>query len=310
MWVSEGYDFNPFQDSRLGLRDPTRRSCRTSRTSDAATPATTTARRAAAHDPLTSSSRSSPRRSATPTWRASSARSRAPPTARTRRSTRSTRAGWSPARDIDEQVDPPEWNELRAQVAGQHARAGRGDRRPRRRQPERLRQGAEADRRASRATTTCSATTRAIPIRRKRRRKIEVKVTAQRASTCSRAPNTCSSRRRGRFAPRRSRSAADAAFRISRRSPHPGSARRRSVDRFASARPLPPDTSRRYPTPMKFDAEPGARDRRAAQAGERIHHRLDASTGRAAAGTARAAATGTSPDAADRGRAAGSSRRG
>ena len=48
--------------------------------------------------------------------------------------------------DIDEQVDPRSGT-LRAEVAGQHARAGRGDRRPRGRQHERLRQGAEADRR-------------------------------------------------------------------------------------------------------------------------------------------------------------------
>ena len=68
--------------------------------------------------------------------------------------------------DIDEQVDPQEWNELRAQVAGQHARARRGDRRHRRRQPERLRQGAEADRRRVERLLHARATTRATPTRR------------------------------------------------------------------------------------------------------------------------------------------------
>ena len=49
--------------------------------------------------------------------------------------------------DIDEEVDIQDWNDVPARDAGQPARAGRADRRHRGRQPERLRQGAEADRR-------------------------------------------------------------------------------------------------------------------------------------------------------------------
>ena len=48
--------------------------------------------------------------------------------------------------DLDEKIDPVEYSELRPHVAGQPAGPGGGDRRHRRRQPERLRPGAEADR--------------------------------------------------------------------------------------------------------------------------------------------------------------------
>ena len=58
--------------------------------------------------------------------------------------------------DIDEQVDPQQWNEYRAQVAGQPARDRGGNRRHCGRQPERLQQGAEAHRSTPRrATITC-----------------------------------------------------------------------------------------------------------------------------------------------------------
>ena len=49
--------------------------------------------------------------------------------------------------DIDQKVDPTEWQDYVRTSAGQLAGDGRGDGRHRRRQPERLREGAQADRR-------------------------------------------------------------------------------------------------------------------------------------------------------------------
>ena len=66
--------------------------------------------------------------------------------------------------------------ELRHDVAEQPARAGGADRRLRDRQPERLRSRRSSGSTPRPATTTFSATTRAIPIPTQRRRQIEIKV--------------------------------------------------------------------------------------------------------------------------------------
>ena len=93
-------------------------------------------------------------------------------------STRSTRAAWSAGRTSTRTIDMMEWQDHVREIAEQPARARGADRRLRRRQPERLRQGAQADRRRKPATTTCSATTRAIRIRRRSAGAIEIKVNA------------------------------------------------------------------------------------------------------------------------------------
>ena len=145
VWVSEGYDFNPFQESRLVCATRLAVHCRTSRTScrtirdgDETTGAQSSTRRHAAE-----AERDVQRRGPVA---ASSARSRGRRTAPTRRSTRSTRAGWWPGRTSTSRSTRSEWttfvrksqDSLRvlAEETGRH----------RRRQPERLRQGPEADR--------------------------------------------------------------------------------------------------------------------------------------------------------------------
>ena len=109
VWVSEGYDLNPFQESRLGLRDPSSPFTQNQSNVMHTTRRGTTARRRGTSTRW-SISRCSPRRSAMRISRASSARSPGRRTARTPRSTRSTLEGWSPGRDIDEQIDPQEWS--------------------------------------------------------------------------------------------------------------------------------------------------------------------------------------------------------
>ena len=72
IYVSDGYDFNPFQDARLGLMDPNSPFAQNefARNQNQASATAT----AAARRPIRSrSSRSRARRSPTPTWRASSA---------------------------------------------------------------------------------------------------------------------------------------------------------------------------------------------------------------------------------------------
>ena len=69
------------------------------------------------------------------------------PTGTTPRSTRSTRAAWRPVEfDIDENVGPQTDRELLQLDDGHAAHAGGRDRRPRHRQPERPRSGAQAGR--------------------------------------------------------------------------------------------------------------------------------------------------------------------
>ena len=99
VWVSEGYDFNPFQDSRLGLRDPSSPFLQNQTNSMMNNQANGDGddRRIPAPRIRRSSSRNSRRSSATPISRSSSLRLRAQRIARTRRSTRSTRADSSPA---------------------------------------------------------------------------------------------------------------------------------------------------------------------------------------------------------------------
>ena len=74
--------------------------------------------------------------------------------------------GLMAGQDLDEQVDPSRVGNASSEAAGQPARAGRADRRHRRRQHERLRQGAQAASTPRRATTTCSGITRPTRIPR------------------------------------------------------------------------------------------------------------------------------------------------
>ena len=97
VWVSEGYDLNPFQESRLGLRDsssPFTQNQSNVMQNNPSGDDGTTGRQV---DPMINSN-NSPRRSATRTWRASSVRSRGRRTAPTRRFIRSIPADWSPGR--------------------------------------------------------------------------------------------------------------------------------------------------------------------------------------------------------------------
>ena len=74
VWVSDGYDFNPFQESRLGLRDPSSPFTQNAVERHAQQPAAGRRHDAAERRPDDHSSRSRPRRSATPISPASSAR--------------------------------------------------------------------------------------------------------------------------------------------------------------------------------------------------------------------------------------------
>ena len=148
VWVSEGYDFNPFQDSRLGLaRSAARRSCRTSPTS-----MVNNAGQRRRHDDVDGTDPMIQQQKQSETFSDAELAyelgeiTRAANRANTTIYTIDPR-GLVAGSDIDEQVDPHRVEQLRAEVAGQPARAGGRDRRRRRRQHERLRQGAEADRR-------------------------------------------------------------------------------------------------------------------------------------------------------------------
>ena len=162
------------------------------------------------------------------------------------------------------------------------------NRRHRGRQPERLQQGAEADRRRderllrARLLLEESGRHQAPPPGRSEDRRA-------RARSRGSARNTCSSRRRSRR--RRRRNSGQAEGRRAGSRLVPPSARpaiSSPVAAFSAAFAifgLPTvrhalDRARsRYassiPTPMKLDAEPRARDRRAAEAGERIHRHLN-----------------------------------
>jgi hypothetical protein len=131
VWVSEGYDFNPFQDARVGLRD-----------SEFAVPAepveldaqrirTTATARTSSQPTHGPSAASRARRSATPNWRielGEITRSRQPRQHHDLHH-RPTRAGARIRHRRAGRSDRVE--QLRAQVAGQHARSRRGDRRRR-----------------------------------------------------------------------------------------------------------------------------------------------------------------------------------
>ncbi len=106
IWVSEGYDFNPFQDSRLGLRDPSspflpepveRHSV------------TTTGTAPTRNDPLTSQQKQSETFSDADLARELGDITRTANRANTTIYTLDPR-GLVAGSDIDEQVDPSEWN--------------------------------------------------------------------------------------------------------------------------------------------------------------------------------------------------------
>ena len=178
VYVSDGYDFNPFQDARLGLMDPNSPFAQ----NESARCATRTRPTATASGADRSDSTQQQKQSETfadaDLARELGELTRAANRANTTIYTIDPRGlvGW---RDIDEQVDPTAVERLRAQVAGQPARARRGNRRHRRRQPERLRQGAEADRRGDERLLRAGLLLEESRTPTKRRRQVEVKVDAQ-----------------------------------------------------------------------------------------------------------------------------------
>ena len=166
VYVSDGYDFNPFQDARLGLMDPNspfaQNEFAARAESDAAERRRASSNADRSVDAAAEAERDVRRRGS----RARARRAHAAGEPRERhdlhdrparpgRHGRHRRAGRSAAVE-----------RVRPQVAGQPARARGRDRRHRRRQPERLRQGAEADRRRDERLLRARVLLEAIPTRR------------------------------------------------------------------------------------------------------------------------------------------------
>jgi hypothetical protein len=133
IYVSDGYDFNPFEGARYA--DPNI----IGQTNDMAQ-----RYKDFGHDDYDPFTRPEQRVRASPTWRASSRSSPRPPIARTPRSTRSTRGVWWPAPTSRKTWTRPSGTTTSAPRREPAGHRG-GDGRLRRDQPERLRQGAEAD---------------------------------------------------------------------------------------------------------------------------------------------------------------------
>ena len=139
IYISSGYDFNPFEDraSRSRRGACTRWHGRQRQRDVRCDSTDRSVLSHAAEQPVAGRSR--------PGARARRADARGQPRQRDDLHDRPARPGGRPGprrRGAHAGVE-----RVRARLAGQPARAGRGDRRHRRRQPERLRQGAEAHRR-------------------------------------------------------------------------------------------------------------------------------------------------------------------
>ena len=147
VYVSDGYDFNPFQDARLGLMEPNSPFAQNefARSQNQMQQQNSDGTELERRRSDRRSSRNRASSSPTPISRASSASSRVRRTARTSRCTRSTRAVSCRHGRHRRAGGSAAVERVRPEVAGQSARHCGRDRRHRRRQPERFQQGAEAD---------------------------------------------------------------------------------------------------------------------------------------------------------------------
>ena len=144
VWVSDGYDFNPFQDARLGLMDPNSPFAQNemARSDNQANQQAGNDGHRSDHAAAAAERGIRRRR---PRARGVRPDARRQPRERDHLHDRSARAGRRLGHRRERRPDAVE--RLHPQVAGQPARPRGPDRRHRGRQPERLRQGAEADRR-------------------------------------------------------------------------------------------------------------------------------------------------------------------
>ena len=148
VYVSDGYDFNPFQDSRLGTMDPNSpfQQNNFAQQQNQANQSADGSSTGSAVDPMTQQQKQNETFADADLARELGELTRQANRSNVTMYTIDPR-GLVGMGDIDQNVDPHAVERLRPQVAGQPARPGRGNRRHRRRQPERLQQGAEADRR-------------------------------------------------------------------------------------------------------------------------------------------------------------------
>ena len=320
IYVSDGYDFTPFQDARLGLMDPN--SPFAQNDSAAGQQPAAAQRRRQQNDPSTDPTSDQQKQNeefadadlARELWDLTRTANRANVTIYTM----DPRGLVGPLSDLDDNVDPQQWCEfvrksqdsLRviAEETGGIAVVNQND-------------FSKAIRRIDAETSDYYVlgfySKNPDPLRKNRR--LEVKVEAAGHEPGVRARNTRSSRCPRRCHRRRSRATSKPLGLVA-------SPRRRSLAVRALSGRLRADaraSSTAVARPRhrlsqiglvdfsadELDPQPRARDGRAAQAGERIHRQLDARHAVEPQTLLRAAVTGTSPGAADRGRAAGSFRR-
>ena len=146
VYVSDGYDLNPFEDSRLGLMDPSSPFLQNTM-QRALNQEAKFAGEERAQDPTLTHPRAAGQFSDAELTTMLAELTREANRSNVTMYTIDPRGLVGPLSDLDQEVEPHAVAGVRAQVAGQPARARGGDRRHRRRQPERLRQGAAADRR-------------------------------------------------------------------------------------------------------------------------------------------------------------------
>ena len=275
VWVSEGYDFNPFQESRLGLRDPQLAvPAEPVERDDEQRRTTATARRAASTDPMIEQQKQTETFSDADLAFELGEITRAANRANTTIYTIDPR-GLVAGVDIDEQVDPREWGDyvrksqdsmrVLAEETGGIAVVNMND----------------FDKALKRIDAASSdyyvlGYYSSNPDPTKRRRKVEVKVTRKGVDVFSRKEYVL------KPPPKPAAPSADAsssscaslrAFAI-RATPRPGSAARSAAVAIRSTASFKIDL-----VDIRADevhAEPRAGDRRAAKSRERIHHRLDA----------------------------------
>ena len=242
IYVSDGYDFNPFQDARLGLMDPNSPFAQNefARNQNQATCGERRRQQQPQTDPFAQQQKQSETFADADLARELGELTRQANRSNVTMYTIDPR-GLVGMGDIDEQVDPQQWNEYVRKSQDSLRVHRRGDRRHRRRQPERLQQGAEADRRRDERLLRARVLLEESRRRRKRRRQVEVKVTRKGANAVVPEGIRAQTAARSPF-PRRRSSRAVAA------SPSPSSPPCAAARRVAPARRPPrPDTSRRYP---------------------------------------------------------------